>query len=66
VTKGAEVPWHASKVETSLVFFERAPDAPSPAASTEQAAAVRSRPLGDLGAPEPVPASLQARSANGG
>src|SRR5262249_56215231 len=24
VTKGAEVPWYASKVETSLVFFERA------------------------------------------
>src|SRR6266511_3218436 len=24
LTKGAEVPWHASKVETSLVFFERA------------------------------------------
>src|SRR5262252_8704152 len=28
VTKGAEVPWHASKVETPLVFFERASDAP--------------------------------------
>ena len=58
VTKGAEVPWRASKVETSLVFFERAPDAPTPAASTEQAAAVRSRPLGDLGAPEAYAAAL--------
>jgi len=39
-------------VETSLVFFERAPDAPPPAASTEQTAAVRSQPLGNLGAPK--------------
>src|SRR5262249_20207925 len=31
VTKGAEVSWHASKVETSFVFFERAADAPPPA-----------------------------------
>jgi uncharacterized caspase-like protein len=65
VTKGAEVPWHASKVETSLVFFERAPDAPSPAASTEQAAAVRSRPLGDLGAPEAYVAALDRDTLDG-
>jgi uncharacterized caspase-like protein len=65
VTKGAEVPWHASKVETSLVFFERAPDAPSPAASTEQAAAVRSRPLGDLGAPEAYAAALDRDTLDG-
>src|SRR5437660_6136946 len=65
VTKGAEVPWHASKVETSLVFFERAPDAPSPAASTEQAAAVRSRPLGDRGAPEAYVAALARDTLDG-
>jgi uncharacterized caspase-like protein len=65
VTKGAEVPWHASKVETSLVFFERAADAPPPAASTEQAAAVRSRPLGDLGAPEAYVAALDRDTLDG-
>src|SRR6516225_4017565 len=65
VTKGAEVPWHASKVKTSLVFFERAPDAPSPAASTEQTAAVRSRPLGDLGAPEAYVAALDRDTLDG-
>jgi uncharacterized caspase-like protein len=65
VTKGAEVPWHASKVETSLVFFERAPDAPSPAASTKQAAGVRSRPLGDLGAPEAYAAALDRDTLDG-
>src|SRR5262249_50068147 len=41
VTKGAEVPWHASKVETSLVFSERASDATPPAVSNEQTAAIR-------------------------
>src|SRR5436305_13762533 len=41
VTKGAEVPWYASKVETPLVFFERASDAPPPAVSSEQVAAMR-------------------------
>src|SRR5947209_514213 len=65
VTEGAEVPWHASKVETSLVFFERASDAPPPAASTEQAAAVRSRPLGDLGAPEAYVAALDRDTFDG-
>ena len=65
VTKGAEVPWHASKVETSLVFFERALDAPPPAVSTEQTAAVRSRPLGDLGAPEAYVAALDRDTLDG-
>jgi uncharacterized caspase-like protein len=36
LTKGAEVPWYASKVEMPLVFFERASDAPPPAVSSEQ------------------------------
>jgi uncharacterized caspase-like protein len=64
-TKGAQVPWHASKVETSLVFFERAPDAPPPAASTEQTAAVRSQPLGNLGAPKAYAAALDRDTLDG-
>jgi uncharacterized caspase-like protein len=50
VTKGAEVPWHASRVQTQFVFFERGPDAPPPAVSAEQTASMRSRPIGDLDA----------------
>src|SRR5215468_7378248 len=65
VTKGAEVPWRASRVETSLVFFERAPDAPTPAASTEKAAALRSRPLGNLGAPKAYVAALDRDTLDG-
>ncbi len=52
MTKGAEVPWHASKIPASLVFFERAAEAPLPAISTEQTAAIRARPIRDLDAQE--------------
>ena len=49
-TKGAEVPWHASRVQTPVVFFERGPDAPPPAVSAEQTDSMRSRPIRDLDA----------------
>ncbi len=49
-TQGAEVPWHASRVQTPVVFFERAPDAPPPAVSPEQTASIRARPIRDLDA----------------
>src|SRR3954454_14611123 len=52
LTKGAEVPWHASKLKTSFVFFERTADAPPPAVPVEQAAAIRARPLRELAAQE--------------
>src|SRR5499426_4773657 len=45
MTKGAQVPWHASKVEASFVFCDRAPDAPPPAVAAEQTGAIRSRPI---------------------
>ena len=64
-TKGAEVPWHASKVETSLVFFERAPDAPPPAVSNEQTAAIRARPIRDLAAQEAYAAVLERDTLDG-
>jgi uncharacterized caspase-like protein len=49
-TSGGEVPWHASRVQASVVFFERAPDAPPPATSAEQTASMRSQPIRDLDA----------------
>src|SRR5262249_57330920 len=58
-TKGAEVPWHASQAETSLVFFERASDAPPPAVSNEQTAAIRARPIRDLAAQEAYAAAVE-------
>src|SRR5215469_3975407 len=65
MTKGAEVAWYASKVETPLVFFERASDAPPPAVSSEQAAAIRARPMRDLGAQEAYAAALERDTLDG-
>jgi uncharacterized caspase-like protein len=58
VTKGAQVPWNASKIEASFVFFERGPDAPPPAASAEQTASIRARPIHDLDARDAYLAAL--------
>src|SRR5260221_297380 len=30
-SKGAQVPWHAEKIDAQFMFFDRAPDAPAPA-----------------------------------
>jgi uncharacterized caspase-like protein len=65
VTKGAEVPWHTSKVEAPLVFFERAADAPPPAVSIEQATAMRARPLRDLAAQDAYAAALERDTLDG-
>ena len=59
MTKGAEVPWHVSKAPASLVFFERAPDAPPPGISTEQTAAIRARPIRELDAQEAYIVALE-------
>ena len=37
VTRGGQVPWHASNVEAPFVFLERTADAPAPVVSDEQA-----------------------------
>jgi uncharacterized caspase-like protein len=49
-TKGAQVPWNASKIETQFVFLERGPAAPPRADSPNRTAWMRSQPLGSLGA----------------
>jgi uncharacterized caspase-like protein len=59
MTKGAQIPWAASRVEASFVFFERSPDAPLLSASTEQSATIRSRPIAELGAPDAYAAALE-------
>jgi len=65
MTQGAEIPWHASKVETTLVFFERAPDAPPPAVPPEEVAAIRSKPLRDVGAQEAYVLALERDTLDG-
>ena len=65
MTKGAEVPWHATKIPASLVFFERAADAPPPAISAEQTAAIRARPIRDLDAQEAYIVALERDTLEG-
>jgi uncharacterized caspase-like protein len=47
-SKGAQMPWDSQKVDAAFTFFEREPDAPAPP-SADQAAAVRSKPIRELG-----------------
>jgi uncharacterized caspase-like protein len=65
VTGGAQVPWHASKVQAPFVFFERAPDAPPPAVSIEQRRVARARPIRDLGAEDAYMAALDRDTLQG-
>ena len=64
-TKGAEVPWHASKGRTSFVFFERAADAPQPQLSVEETSAYRARPIRTMGAEEAYTAALDRDTLRG-
>ena len=62
-SKGAQVPWQAEKIDTSFMFFDRAPDAPAPAAPDQVAA--RSRPIRDLGAQDAYAAALERDTLQG-
>jgi uncharacterized caspase-like protein len=64
-TKGGEVPWYASRIEASVVFFERTPDAPPPAASAEQTEAMRSRPIRELDAQQAYVEALDRDTLQG-
>jgi uncharacterized caspase-like protein len=52
LTRGAVVPWHASKITVPFVFFERAPGAPAPLVSPQARAEVARRPIRDFPAEE--------------
>src|SRR4030081_2943691 len=57
-TKGAQVPWNASKLQAPFHFFERAPDAPPPQVSAEQTSSIRSKPIRDFDARDAYLAAL--------
>jgi uncharacterized caspase-like protein len=57
-SKGAQVPWHAHKLDSNFVFFDRAPDAPAQP-PPDQVAAIRNRPIRDLGAQDAYAAVLE-------
>jgi uncharacterized caspase-like protein len=63
-SKGAQVPWHAEKIDAQFMFFDRAPDAPAPA-PPDQAAAMRNRPIRDLGVQDAYAAALELDTMQG-
>ncbi|MDA9491545.1 caspase family protein, partial [Bradyrhizobium sp. CCBAU 11361] len=58
-SKGAQVPWNEQKISTPFSFFDRGPDAPPPEASAAQVAAIRSKPIRDLGVQDAYAAALE-------
>jgi uncharacterized caspase-like protein len=48
-TKGGQVPWAASKIETQFKFFERVPGAPLRGDAPERTARMRAQPMRALG-----------------
>src|SRR5215813_9626020 len=65
VTHGAQVPWQASRLQAPLVFFDRASDAPPPAVSPDQTAAIRARPIRDFDARDAYAAALERDTLQG-
>ena len=57
-SKGAQVPWDSQKVDAAFTFFERAPDAPT-ATPPDQVAAIRDKPIRDLGVQNAYAAVLE-------
>jgi uncharacterized caspase-like protein len=64
-TKGGQIPWDAQKIQVPFAFFERAPDAPPVQGSADQVAAIRERPMRDLGAQEAFSAALARDTMQG-
>lgn len=58
-SKGAQVPWNEAKISAPFSFFERGPDAPPPAQPTDQVAAIRNKPIRDLGVQDAYAAALE-------
>jgi uncharacterized caspase-like protein len=58
-SKGAQVPWDEQKISAPFAFFERGPDAPPPQAAPDQVAALRNKPIRDLGVQDAYAAALE-------
>jgi uncharacterized caspase-like protein len=63
-SKGAQVPWDAQKIDAQFMFFDRAPDAPAQPPQ-DQVAAVRNRPIRDIGVQDAYAAALERDTMQG-
>ncbi|MHC2332495.1 caspase family protein [Bradyrhizobium sp. USDA 4454] len=61
MTKGAEIPWNAQKVDAPFMFFERKPDAPP----QQVDAGLRSKPIRDFPAQDAYAAALERDTLQG-
>src|SRR6516225_8311618 len=64
-TKGGQIPWDAQKIQVPFTFFDRAADAPPVQGTPDQVAAMRERPMRDLGAQEAFTAALARDTMQG-
>ena len=65
ITKGAQIPWDAQKIQAPFTFFDRAPDAPPVQGTPDQVAAIRERPMRDLGAQDAYTAAIARDTMQG-
>ncbi|MGY4473169.1 caspase family protein [Bradyrhizobium sp. USDA 3364] len=61
MTKGAEIPWNAQKIDTPFTFFERKPDAPP----QQVDAGLRTKPIRDFPAQDAYAAALERDTLQG-
>jgi uncharacterized caspase-like protein len=61
MTKGAQIPWNAQKIDTPFMFFERQQDAPP----TQVDASVRNKPIRDFDAKDAYAAALERDTLQG-
>ncbi|MCC8955667.1 caspase family protein, partial [Bradyrhizobium sp. Pear77] len=61
MTKGAEIPWNAQKVDAPFMFFERKPDAPP----QQVDAGLRTKPIRDFPAHDAYAAALERDTLQG-
>jgi uncharacterized caspase-like protein len=64
-SKGAQVPWDAQKIQAQFTFFDRAPDAPPTQGPPDQVAAIRDKPMRDLGAQDAYTAAIERDTMQG-
>src|SRR5712671_2008461 len=64
ITKGAELPWNAQRIQTDFVFFERAPDAPQ-AAPAAQVSDYQTKPIRSFDARDAYTAALDRDTLEG-
>ena len=64
-SKGAQVPWDAQKIQAQFTFFDRAPDAPPTQGPADQVAAIRDKPIRDLGAQDAYTAAIERDTIQG-